>query len=428
MINEKSLEAVASSVFDGYFCKPLYTSYCFSSIPATIKTLFNPSQLEKGRLPPETILNKEYEHVILFLLDGFGWSFFKQYEEKYPFLKRIKEQGIVNQLTAQFPSTTAAHVTCINTGLTPGQSGIYEWFYYEPQVDCVIAPLLFSFARDKKLGTLHEALQELGVKAQDLFPKHTLYQDLEEQSVHSYVFLEKSIASSPYSQAMCAGAKLSPYSHLKDGLEELVNIQKKEKGKKTYFYFYFGNIDSAGHRHGIHSSEFEAEIEACFQQLEEHFYQCQLHDHRTALLLVADHGMTTIDPHATFYLNKELPECTQWLKRNRSGELIVPAGSCRDFFLHVEEAFLEEAKRRLEEILAGKAVVYRIEELIRAGFFGAETPSSAFLERVGNLVILPLGTHCVWWYEKHHFDVHFHAMHGGLSREEMEIPFLFLDI
>ena len=53
---------------------------------------------------------------------------------------------MVEKLTAQFPSTTAAQITTIHTGQTVGEHGLFEWNYYEPVLDAVIAPLLFSFA------------------------------------------------------------------------------------------------------------------------------------------------------------------------------------------------------------------------------------------------------------------------------------------
>jgi hypothetical protein len=65
-------------------------------------------------------------------------------------------------------------------------------------------------------------------------------------------------------------------------------------------------------------------------------------------------------------------------------------------------------------------------DLIDAGFFGRQPPSHAFLERVGNLVILPYRGETVWWYEKDRFEQRFYGHHGGLTPQEMEIPFLAL--
>ena len=83
---------------------------------------------------------------MLLLVDGFGWRFLQEYEDRYPFLARFGRDGVVAKLTSQFPSTTSAHVTTLHTGLPVGTSGIYEWFQLEPSLDAVIAPLLFSFA------------------------------------------------------------------------------------------------------------------------------------------------------------------------------------------------------------------------------------------------------------------------------------------
>src|SRR5205807_1225800 len=96
------------------------------------------------------------------LLDAFGWSAFERHSG-HPFLRRFAQDGVVAQITSQFPSTTAAHVTCLHTGLPVGAGGIYEWFQYEPALDAIVAPLLFSFAGDATavLDALEEALADL---------------------------------------------------------------------------------------------------------------------------------------------------------------------------------------------------------------------------------------------------------------------------
>src|SRR5579864_1688130 len=172
MFNAASVQAVNGAQFTQRFIKPLYDSYCFANLPATILYLLT----GQGRcaLPTDTLagLPGRYDTVILFFVDGFGWRFFERYADKYTLLKTFVQDGIVSKLTSQFPSTTAAHVTCIHTGLSVGQSGIYEWNYYEPLVDDLITPLLFAYAGDNTRDTLKRA----AIPPEAFFPRQTFYQ------------------------------------------------------------------------------------------------------------------------------------------------------------------------------------------------------------------------------------------------------------
>jgi hypothetical protein len=137
--------------------------------------------------------------------------------------------------------------------------------------------------------------------------------------------------------------------------------------------------------------------------------------------MTADHGQTEVDPHTTIYLNTE-PRFTgieHFLKTNRKGQFLIPAGSARDMFLYIKDDLLDEAQSFLAQRLGGKADVVKVESLIESGYFGEEV-SSRFRERVGNLVILPFRYESVWWYEKGKFEQRFYGHHGGLTPEEME--------
>src|SRR5690349_8602103 len=172
MLNALSLQAVNSAKFSQRFIKPCYDSYCFSNLPSTIEFLLTGKE---GPMLPHDVfgsLPTRYDKVIFFFVDAFGWRFFERYAERCSFLKTINTHGVISKLTSQFPSTTAAHVTCIHTGLNVGQSGVYEWNYYELLVDEVITPLLFSYAGDKERDTLKHA----GIAAEAYFPRQTVYQ------------------------------------------------------------------------------------------------------------------------------------------------------------------------------------------------------------------------------------------------------------
>ncbi len=397
--------------------RPLYHSYCYSKIPATVRKLFG---LKANALPSDCYEEGSYDTVVLFMIDGFGWRFFEKYREKYPFLKRFCEEGIASKITSQFPSTTAAHVTCIHTGLDVGQSGIYEWFYYEPLFDAVIAPLLYSPAGDKEIAAL---LKEKRLP-QEVFPFKTVYQELLEAKIPSFALQHESIASSPYSKTLLKGSTCTAYNTFENGLRKLASNLEKSGG---YFFVYFGDIDAQAHRHGVDSAAVDQAVDHCFTALEKHFWQkIDRKSREMAVILTADHGMVDINPKKTFYINEKIPEILPLVRKNSKGELLAPAGSCRDFFLHTADGQREKAQELLQEHLEGTADVYSTEELIAEGLFGEKKPSERFWERAGDLVILPYAGKSVWWHEPHRFEMHFHAMHGGLSPEELETTFLFL--
>src|SRR5579859_3627366 len=137
MINEASVRQVDAARWSPHFTRPLYDTYCFSQIPSVVRALFDPSADQRAARRLLGPLAGSYDHVVLFFVDAFGWRFFERYQDRYPFLRRIVKQGVVTKLTSQFPSTTAAHVTAIHTGLPVGESGVYEWFYYEPLLDAM---------------------------------------------------------------------------------------------------------------------------------------------------------------------------------------------------------------------------------------------------------------------------------------------------
>ena len=141
MFNEESINLVDSARFNQYFYKPLYESYSFAQIPTTIQRLLTGGE---GGLPSKILahLPTAYRKVVLILVDGFGWRFLTRHLDRYPFLKRFADQGVISKLTSQFPSTTAAHITTLNSGLSVGETGIYEWLYYEPAIDAIISPLI----------------------------------------------------------------------------------------------------------------------------------------------------------------------------------------------------------------------------------------------------------------------------------------------
>jgi len=384
------------------FLRPRYDSGGFAGLPARLGA---------------ALRSRAYDAVVLFLVDGFGWRFMERFQQA-SFLQRLIRLGRLEKLTSQFPSTTAAHLTTIHTGLPVGQSGVFEWFYYEPQLDRMIAPLLFSFAGDKGRDTL----KATGFPARQLYPTQTLYQAFAQEGVRSHVFGGREYTPSTYSKVVMQGAALHGYRTLPEGLVNLGELLEK-KSSPLYIHFYFDKIDGLCHEYGPVSPQAEAEIESFLLVMESFFERLLPRRKRILFLMTADHGSMQVDPKTTVFLNTDsrMAGVERFLRANARGELLVPGGSARDMFLYLREGLLDEAQTFLSARLEEKAAVARTRDLLAEGYFGPEI-SDEFRGRLGDLVILPYRGQSVWWYVKDKFEQRFFGHHGGLSPEELEIP------
>ena len=382
------------------FIKPRYDSGGFAGIPNRIKDAF---------------ASKQYDAVILLFVDAFGWRFYERFQDA-AFIKRIAKHGKIEKLTSQFPSTTAAHVTTLHTGLPVGVTGVHEWFYYEPKVDRIIAPLLFSVAGTKGRDTLSVK----NVKAAELYPKGIFYPELKKMGVDSFNFGLRDYTPSTYGNVVMAGSEMRSFKTLSEAFINMGMLLEVQK-HPTYIQLYFDKIDSIAHEYGPNGAQTEAEIETFLLMMEHYFERTFKGKKRILFMMTADHGMCEVDPKTTVFLNTNpnFEGFQRFLKKNRRGHLLVPAGSPRDMFLYIKDDMLDEAQSFLARRLEGKADVVKTDTLIADGYFGSEI-SSRFRERVANLVILSYRYESVWWYEKDKYDQKYYGHHGGLTPQEME--------
>ncbi len=387
------------------FIKPRYDAGGFAALPQRIA----------GHLSANN-----YDAVVLFLIDGFGWRFFEKFREA-PFFKQTAGKGSVTKLTSQFPSTTAAHITTIHTGMPVGEHGVFEWYYYEPTLDRVIAPLLYSFAGTPQRDTL----KPTGVRPTHILPTTSLYRPLKKQGVAATIFQHREYTPSTYSDLLFSGARAVGFRTLPEALVNLAG-RLSEARPPAYFFLYFDRIDAISHEYGPESAQTTAEILVFLMTMEHILLKALNGNHKKILfLLTADHGQVETDPRTSLYLNREpaFAGIERFLKTNAEGGLIVPAGSARDFFLYVKPDALDEARAFLASRLEGRAEVRKVTELIAEGYFGPVI-SPQFRGRAGDLVILPYQGEAVWWYEKDRFEQRFYGHHGGLTKQEMEIPLI----
>lgn len=397
---------------------PAYGGGCFADIPATVVRLLTGQG--EGGLAPDVLgdLDRRWAKVVMVVADGLGWSCAERHAD-HPFLRLVAADGVLARLTSQFPSTTSAHMTTLHTGVPVGESGIYEWFQYEPGLDRLIAPLLFSYAGD----TERETLRGSGLDPGALYPATTVYDHLAKAGVRSHAVQHAAIADTTFSQATLHGSTIRPFARGGEWVER-VAAALREPGP-AYAFAYVDDIDAVGHVHGPTSDGHVAAATGVLDALMM-LVQAVPADGETLLLVTADHGQVAVDPATTLFVNEAWPEIADYLRHGRDGRPLAPAGSARDLFLHVLPGHVEEVVQHLRHHIGDRASVRPTAGLIDAGIFGEVGPR--LRERVGDVVVLPHPGETVWWREPGRFDMQFRGHHGGLSSDEMLIPLAALPI
>jgi predicted AlkP superfamily pyrophosphatase or phosphodiesterase len=396
--------------------RPGYGGRSFADIPVTVERLLTGEG--SGGLEPELLggLDRRWTRVVLVVVDAFGWSVAERHAD-HPFLRRVAADGVLAQLTSQFPSTTSAHMTTLHTGVPVGESGIYEWFQYEPALDRMIASLLFSYAGDDARETLAGALDPAA-----LYPPETIYERLAAAGVSSRAVQHASIADTTFSRATLRGAGVRPFTAGDGWVAEAFAACT---GDPAYVVVYVDDVDAAGHDFGPSSDAHAAAAEGVLDGLAR-LAELLRGGGETLLLVTADHGQVRVHPATTVFVNERLPELARHLRRGRDGRPLAPAGSARDLFLHVLPDRMGDVVALLEELLADAASVRPTAELVAEGVFGEAGPR--LRERIGDLVVLPRPGETVWWREPGRYDMRFRGHHGGLSPGEMQIPLAALPL
>jgi len=386
------------------WCRPEQGTRCFDQLPATIERLLTGAAGEPTL--DEPLLREEFDRVALVYFDAFGWTFLER-NAGHPLFARARSEGLLLKLTTQFPSTTTAQVTTIHSGLPVSEHGLYEWHVYEPSLDRLITPLLFSFAGDGERGTLVGRIDP-----DSLFPTESVYARLADAGVRSTVVLPAAIAGSTPNITLMRGTSVLPLDTAENGLAVASRALEDGAG---YAHVYLDELDSFMHAVGPDDPLVDTAIRLVLDALARAAFPPG-----TLVLLTADHGMSPVDPARTIYVNELWPELAAFLETGADGKPLAPAGSCRDLFLHARADRVDEVCAGLAERLRGVADVVSVAELVAEGIF--TEPSARLRARLASVAVLPRYGEAVYWHEPGRFAQRLHGQHGGLSAQEMEIP------
>ena len=262
--------------------------------------------------------------LVMVLVDGLGWQMLRECAGHTPNLRRLLADS--DYLHTCAPSTTAAALTTLATGVYPGAHAMVGY--------AVRDPLLRG-----QLGAGHVP------KAGDVFDlitfKNSSHDPLTWQSVPTLIERANAKAKAgcgpqlgavSIGRSKFAGSGLSlaawrGFKHIGvDALDQRpYQAYRAIKEGAKLVYLYVGELDHAGHNHGWHSDKWLQALEALDAMVGQLFRRLPA---GTRIVLTADHGMVDTDRHHRIDLAKE---------KELAKDVVAVAGESRFLQLYVPD-------------------------------------------------------------------------------------------
>jgi hypothetical protein len=317
--------------------------------------------------------------VVLLVLDGLGWESLRAHAARMPNLAGMAG----GPLTTVVPSTTAAALTSITTGLPPSVHGVVGFrVAYEGDV---LNVLTYQLAHSKR--------------APDPFlvQRHAPFLGRDVVVVSAGAFRD-----SGFTRLHMRDTRFMGYRTESTLVEHLRRVSR---GDERFVYAYYAGIDEVAHGYGLRDAYYPAELVAADRLVGD--VLGALPDD-AALVVTADHGQMHVDEDA-------------WRELGPVAEHVAfCSGDARFRYLHAARGRQRALSEAARDTFGKDAWVLTRDELLDGGWLGPD-PSPSTRRRVGD-VVLAAHAGVAFVDPAMPREAHLKSAHGSLTAAEMLVP------
>ena len=325
---------------------------------------------------------------VVMLVDGLGHELLAEHRVQAPYLHSLLGE---EPATCGVPSTTATSLTSLGTALTPGQHGLVGFTSRVPETGALLNSLFW----DQPVDPL------------EWQPNATAFARLSAAGVHTTVVSKREFATSGLTRSGQRGAS---YVGADDVAERVAGAVAGAAHRPSVTYVYDGDLDWHGHRAGVDSQRWRAQLRDIDEDAQE--LRDELPD-EVRLLVVADHGM--VDSSAASHVDVDaFPEL-------RDGVTLL-GGEARFRHVYCRGGAVDSVAETWRTVLGPRATVLTRDEAIERGWFGPVDPSVRL--RLGDVVAAAHDDWALMSSADFPYEMTLIGLHGSLTPREMHIPIL----
>ncbi len=367
------------------FLTPAYGQRALSDVlPAAAAAIGLGSALDPGalRFEPAT-------RFVVLLVDGLGHQLIADHPKQAPYLHSLvsaQQPG-----TCGVPSTTATSLTSLGTGAPTGQHGMVGFTQRVPETGALLNSLFWD--------------QPVDPTQWQSAP--TVFEQVRSQGGLATVISKTEFAESGLTRAALRGATYVGTGNVDDRLQAAVAAANEGP---SLTYVYDGDLDATGHRFGVDSDAWRAQLQAVDEDVQE--LRAALPD-SVGLVVTADHGMVDSTTQSRIDID-EIPGL-------REGVVLL-GGEARFRHLYCAPSDAVVVRDRWQERLGDQVTALTRQEAVAQGWFGEVRADVS--PRIGDVVVAAHDQVGLFSSRDFAYEMTLVGLHGSLTPREMEIPIL----
>ncbi len=397
---------------------PHYQGYSLVNVAGSVAKLLGAPDFGQGALDA-TLLSRvggPYKKVILLLVDALGYDLFRRMMSDQSNLvwQQNLDKAVFEPITSVSPSTTATALTTLWTGEGPAAHGVIGYEMWAKDFGMIMNNILHTSAAFRNdVGGLARA----GFDPHEFLNRPLLGTHLVNNDIKATTFIHRSIARSGLSEMQMDDVDVKTFVDEADLFVSLADHLNQDPDSPEYIYVYYSDVDTLMHRFNDADPRVALQFsivswlleQACLSRLSDQAKE------ETLLILTADHGSiaTAIDSRYDLQRYPDLLDCL----------VMQPTCENRLAFFYVKPGRMQDIRKIFDQHWPGEFTLVESHKALEAGLFGSPPYHASVLERIGNLVAVAHGHAYLWWAPKPN---HMRGRHGGLSPQEMLVPFYAL--
>ncbi|WAL64439.1 alkaline phosphatase family protein [Amycolatopsis cynarae] len=327
------------------------------------------------------------------LVDGLGWELLEDHAADAPVLSSLSRSS----LRVGYPATTVAGLAAIGTGLASGEHGMTGYTFEMPGVGVLNA------LRWRRHPGGPELTGQLA--PEDVQPLPTTFSAAADAGVHACVVSEAQFARSPLTRAVQRGSRYVGVHALGDLAASVLSVLRESPG---FCYAYHSQLDLMGHLYGPGSPAWRQQlrqVDRLVEALVEGLPAGRM------LLVVADHGMVTVDGTAVDL--DAMPGLTEGVREI--------GGEARARHVYTVPGAADDVLAAWRATLGEHAWVAGREEAIAAGWFGPRV-SDRVRPRIGDVVAAARDGFGMLRRQAEPMESALVGQHGSVTTAEQLVP------